>query len=233
MFKIKSIHLITKVYIFCDVKAVKGLVETLKIHTPELYNYFVWKHRRKCLTLPFFVPSEPKSVRHNHPSQIPKPILKPSPPPVTKTGPASPPAVAFKVALMPPKQAVKPPPLPPPKPVHKPLPPPPLPPPKLHSPTSPTATDQPQHTNGVHGPPSPLRSPDYGDAAGENGEAGLEGELEVGSMVEVNDPPLFGVIRWIGRISGISEPVAGIELVKFLLQLSLSYSQSDWQVFLI
>lgn len=31
-------------------------------------------------------------------------------------------------------------------------------------------------------------------------------------MVEVNDPPLFGVIRWIGRISGIAEAVAGIEL---------------------
>lgn len=33
-------------------------------------------------------------------------------------------------------------------------------------------------------------------------------------MVEVNDPPLFGVIRWIGRISGISAQVAGIELVR-------------------
>lgn len=33
-------------------------------------------------------------------------------------------------------------------------------------------------------------------------------------MVEVNDPPLFGVIRWIGWINGISEPVAGIELVR-------------------
>lgn len=60
---------------------------------------------------------------------------------------------------------------------------------------------------------------DNGEVARENGEVGLEGELEVGSMVEVNDPPLFGVIRWIGRISGISEPVAGIELVSswFLL----------------
>lgn len=31
-------------------------------------------------------------------------------------------------------------------------------------------------------------------------------------MVEVNDPPLFGVIRWIGRINGVTETVAGIEL---------------------
>lgn len=31
-------------------------------------------------------------------------------------------------------------------------------------------------------------------------------------MVEVNDPPLFGVIRWIGQINNVPEPVAGIEL---------------------
>lgn len=48
----------------------------------------------------------------------------------------------------------------------------------------------------------------------EDERVALDGELEVGSMVEVNDPPLFGVIRWIGRIGGIPEPVAGIELVK-------------------
>ncbi|XP_076580684.1 ubiquitin carboxyl-terminal hydrolase CYLD isoform X1 [Chaetodon auriga] len=158
------------------------------------------------------VSSEPKSHRHNPPLQISKSILKPVPLSVSKPGPASPPAPAPKVALMPPtKQALGPPPLPPPKPGHKPLPPPPLPPPKPRSPTSPTTADQLQHTNGVHGPPSPLRSLDCGEAAGEDGEAGLD-ELEVGSMVEVNDPPLFGVIRWIGRIKGIPEQVAGIEL---------------------
>lgn len=108
---------------------------------------------------------------------------------------------------MPPvKQALKPPPLPPPKPANKPLPPPPISPPKPHSPTLMSDTDQIQHVNGVDGPPSPLRSP--------GGVEEDEGELEVGSMVEVNDPPLFGVVRWIGRISGISEQVAGIELVR-------------------
>lgn len=66
----------------------------------------------------------------------------------------------------------------------------------------------------MHDPPSPLRSPDNCEAQGEDREAGLEGELEVGSMVEVNDPPLYGVIRWVGRISGISAQVAGIELVR-------------------
>uniref|UniRef100_A0A673BSJ7 ubiquitinyl hydrolase 1 n=1 Tax=Sphaeramia orbicularis TaxID=375764 RepID=A0A673BSJ7_9TELE len=130
---------------------------------------------------------------------------------ISKSSPSSPPASALKVALMPPsKQPLKPPPLPPPKPVLKPLPP--VPPPKLHSPVSPTEADQFPYTNGMYSPPSPLRSPDNGEASTENGEPELEGDLEVGSMVEVNDPPLFGVIRWIGRINGITEPVAGIEL---------------------
>ncbi|XP_071757460.1 ubiquitin carboxyl-terminal hydrolase CYLD [Centroberyx gerrardi] len=161
------------------------------------------------------VSPEPKLHRHITPVQNPKPILKPVPPPISK--PAISPTSAPKVALMPPqlipaKQAPKPPPQPPPKPTQKPLLPPPVPPPKPHGPPSPTATDQPQPSNGAHGPPSPLRSPGNGEDAGENGETGLEVELEVGSMVEVNDPPLFGVIRWIGRISGIPELVAGIEL---------------------
>ncbi|AWO97205.1 putative ubiquitin carboxyl-terminal hydrolase CYLD-like [Scophthalmus maximus] len=153
------------------------------------------------------VSPETTSQRHTPPQQRPKPILKPAPFPDTKPAATSPPAFAPKLAIMPPsKPAPKPPPLPPPKPALKPLPPP-LPLPKLRSPTSPTVTEQLQHTNGVHGPASPLPYPDPPDAVGEDGEA-----LEVGSMVEVNDPPIFGVICWIGRISGIHEPVAGIEL---------------------
>ncbi|KAG7221479.1 hypothetical protein INR49_002454 [Caranx melampygus] len=162
------------------------------------------------------VSAEPKSHRHNPPHQLPKSILKPTLPPVSKPGPISPPPAGPKVALMPPTKPpqLKPPPLPPPKPTQKPLPIPPLPPPKPLTPTSPVPTEQQQqHTNGVHGPFSPLASPDQLRARGENGgEAGLEGELEVGSMVEVNDPPLYGVICWIGHITGISELVAGIEL---------------------
>ncbi|KAM3857548.1 ubiquitin carboxyl-terminal hydrolase CYLD-like [Diretmus argenteus] len=164
------------------------------------------------------VSSEPKSRRHNPLLQNPKPILKPVQVTVSKPGPAPSPTSAPKIALMPPqlisaKQVLKPPPQPPPKPTDKPLPPPPLPPPKPQGPPSPTAADQPlQPSNGAHGPPSPLRSSGNGEDARENGETGLDVELEVGSMVEVNDPPLFGVIRWIGRISGIPEPVAGIEL---------------------
>lgn len=71
-----------------------------------------------------------------------------------------------------------------------------------------------QNINGLQDLPSPLRSPDGSNAVGEDGGAAPDSELEVGSMVEVNDPPLFGVIRWIGRIGGIPEQVAGIELVR-------------------
>lgn len=159
---------------------------------------------------------DPKSSgpHHNLLHQIPKSILKLAPPPASKPSPPPPLISAPKVALMPPsKQSLQAPPLPPPKPTQKPLPP--LPPPKPSSPTSPPPpSEQLQHpTNDGEDPPSPLRSPDECKAPEENGEPGLEGELEVGSMVEVNDPPLFGVIRWIGSISGVSQQVAGIELV--------------------
>ncbi|CAF91141.1 unnamed protein product [Tetraodon nigroviridis] len=135
------------------------------------------------------VSPEPKSHRHNPLHQMSKSILKPVIPPTAKPPPTSPPASTSKIALMPPtKQALNPPPLPPPKPTAKPLPP--LPPPK----------------------PAGLTSPDSDDTVGEDEGAAPDGKLEVGSMVEVNDPPLFGVIRWIGRIGGIPEQVAGIEL---------------------
>uniref|UniRef100_A0A8C7NY39 ubiquitinyl hydrolase 1 n=1 Tax=Oncorhynchus mykiss TaxID=8022 RepID=A0A8C7NY39_ONCMY len=142
----------------------------------------------------------------------PKPVLKPTQPPAPVSSPASTP----KIALMPPqllsaKLALKPPPLPSPKPFTKPHPLPPTPPTiKPQTLPSPTATDQPQLLNGSPGPLSPGRGD--GLDAEENGDAGLEVELEVGSMVEVNDPPLFGVIRWIGRIIGVSQLVSGIEL---------------------
>uniref|UniRef100_A0A674NHP1 ubiquitinyl hydrolase 1 n=1 Tax=Takifugu rubripes TaxID=31033 RepID=A0A674NHP1_TAKRU len=153
------------------------------------------------------VSPEPKSRRHNPLHQIKQPILKPVIPPTTKPPPMSPPASTSKIALMPPtKQALNIPPLPPPKPSVKPLPP--VPPPKPSSPMLPSDPEPLQDTNGLQDLPSPLRSPDDTDAVFDDGG----GELEVGSMVEVNDPPLFGVIRWIGRIGGIPEQVAGIEL---------------------
>ncbi|XP_061921844.1 ubiquitin carboxyl-terminal hydrolase CYLD [Entelurus aequoreus] len=119
-------------------------------------------------------------------------------PPTTKH--ASAPTPAPRVALMPPyKKNLKlvPPPPTPPKLVHNFLP---SPPPK----PAVTAVDP---TNGPRSLPSPPMLEDVDEAARESGET-----LEVGSMVEVNDPPLYGVIRWIGNFNGYPEVVAGIEL---------------------
>ncbi|KAI1888660.1 hypothetical protein AGOR_G00187430 [Albula goreensis] len=77
------------------------------------------------------------------------------------------------------------------------------------------AASQSRRSHRLPPPLSPSRGQgDVGDDQGEGGglEVGLEAGLEVGSLVEVNDPPLYGVIRWIGKISGITERVAGLEL---------------------
>lgn len=107
-----------------------------------------------------------------------------------------------------------------------------MPPPKPQNLTPVSALE---HTNGSHSPFSPLRPVDNEEeneeeveeeeGADDYGGTRLETELEVGSMVEVNDPPLFGVIRWIGHLGALKELVAGIELVSvasasdFLLSL--------------
>ena len=39
------------------------------------------------------------------------------------------------------------------------------------------------------------------------------GELDVGSAVQISDPPRYGVIRWIGELPNIQGYVAGVELV--------------------
>ncbi|KAK5612865.1 hypothetical protein CRENBAI_005400 [Crenichthys baileyi] len=167
------------------------------------------------------VSAEQKSHLPNPLPQVPKSILKPALSPITKQGASSPPAPPPKMPMVPPpKQVLKPPPLPPPKPSQKPFLIPPVPPPKPQNLTAAAAPEQLQHSNGVHSPSSPLRSVDDDDDgeeedeedAEEYGETGLQTELEVGSMVEVNNPPLFGVIRWIGHISAVQELVAGIEL---------------------
>lgn len=166
--------------------------------------------------------SEPKPNRLTASTQALKSMLKNALPPVHKLStsptsappppvlsvPAPAPGPAQRPALMPPNR-LKPPPLPPPKPLHKPLPP--VPPAKPNSLTPPTETD-PSTTNGVQG--LLLDGPeDAGDGTEEGTQdAGHRQGLELGSMVEVNDPPLYGVIRWIGRINGVPETVAGIEL---------------------
>ena len=39
------------------------------------------------------------------------------------------------------------------------------------------------------------------------------GELGIGSLVQIGDPPRYGVIRWIGELPNIQGYVAGVELV--------------------
>lgn len=59
-------------------------------------------------------------------------------------------------------------------------------------------------------PPSP-RPPSPPSSRGGGGVPGLE----VGSLVEVKEnPPLCGVIRWVGLPPGLPEPLAGLELVR-------------------
>uniref|UniRef100_A0AAR2KIU1 ubiquitinyl hydrolase 1 n=1 Tax=Pygocentrus nattereri TaxID=42514 RepID=A0AAR2KIU1_PYGNA len=147
---------------------------------------------------------QPPSPTHNkHP---PQPTAPANPNSRTLIQPAM--LALAKSALQPPsssssatpKVALKPPPLPVPKSALKPPPVPPLKPQAL--PLSPP-TDQSYSSNGFHNPPSPPVPEE---------KAEPKTWLEVGSMVEMNDPPIFGVIQWIGQIPGISEPVAGIEL---------------------
>ncbi|KAM4713986.1 ubiquitin carboxyl-terminal hydrolase CYLD [Anableps anableps] len=160
--------------------------------------------------------AEQQSHHPNPLPQLPKSILKPTLSPIAKQASTSPPALSPKMPLLPPpKQPLKPPPLPPPKPSHKLFLTPPIPPPKPQNLTPVSTPEQPDYTNGAHSPFPPLRPVDNDEEeedAEECGGTGLETELEVGSMVEVNNPPLFGVIRWLGHIAGVQEPVAGIEL---------------------
>ncbi|XP_007230328.3 ubiquitin carboxyl-terminal hydrolase CYLD [Astyanax mexicanus] len=122
-------------------------------------------------------------------------------PPSSSSIPTSSPSSSSSSSSAPQKVALKPPPLPAPKSALK-LPP--VPPNKPQAPPLlPPSADDSHSSNGFHNPPSPL-------VPEERAEPNTW--LEVGSMVEMNDPLIFGVIRWIGQIAGLSEPVAGIEL---------------------
>ena len=43
--------------------------------------------------------------------------------------------------------------------------------------------------------------------------------LEVGSAVELVDPPGYGIIRWIGKFPDVDHDIAGVELVRCLFPL--------------
>ncbi|KAL2088380.1 hypothetical protein ACEWY4_015279 [Coilia grayii] len=70
--------------------------------------------------------------------------------------------------------------------------------------------DQPDQQQGQHTPPSvAASSPRQGSPPPPRGQP----RLEVGSLVEVKEnPPLCGVIRWVGLPPGLEEPLAGLEL---------------------
>ncbi|CAL9694099.1 unnamed protein product [Knipowitschia caucasica] len=122
------------------------------------------------------------------------------PPVAPKTAPVTaPPPAAPKTALLPPNRP-RPPPLPPPKPALKPSPP-------VQSVHSPTEEEEVFVKEEVH---ERRRLEEENQQESSSRRRRLE--LGLGSMVEVNNPPLFGVVRWIGRISGIQEEVAGVEL---------------------
>lgn len=60
-------------------------------------------------------------------------------------------------------------------------------------------------------PTSPAAPPSPRAPTPPRGQPGLE----VGSLVEVKEnPPLCGVIRWVGLPPGLQEPLAGLELVR-------------------
>ena len=44
--------------------------------------------------------------------------------------------------------------------------------------------------------------------------------LDVGSAVELADPPGYGIIRWVGNFPGVDEDIAGVELVSCVFPLS-------------
>ncbi|KAM8961301.1 ubiquitin carboxyl-terminal hydrolase CYLD-like isoform 2-T2 [Pelodytes ibericus] len=65
-----------------------------------------------------------------------------------------------------------------------------------------------------HYPPSSLYCPPRnGDIFSMEVEASpTRHGLDLNSMVEVNDPPMYGVIRWIGQPPECPEPIAGLEM---------------------
>ncbi|XP_073164683.1 ubiquitin carboxyl-terminal hydrolase CYLD-like isoform X2 [Lepidochelys kempii] len=89
----------------------------------------------------------------------------------------------------------------------------------LNDPPSPSSIRYPPRPEwgSPHGSPSSLLmggTEEQGEGEEEEGE---EEELafpllEINSMVEVHDPPIYGVIRWIGAPPDVGETIAGLEL---------------------
>uniref|UniRef100_A0A8C5M627 Ubiquitin carboxyl-terminal hydrolase CYLD n=1 Tax=Leptobrachium leishanense TaxID=445787 RepID=A0A8C5M627_9ANUR len=63
-----------------------------------------------------------------------------------------------------------------------------------------------------HHPPSSIYCPPNSGGPTSFDSTSPRQGLELNSMVEVDDPPIFGVIRWIGQMSDSSELIAGLEM---------------------
>lgn len=68
------------------------------------------------------------------------------------------------------------------------------------------------HPTEDHHPPSSLYHPPGNGSLLSEPESIRHG-LELNSMVEVNDPPIYGVIRWIGHTPDSPGTIAGLEMV--------------------
>lgn len=80
------------------------------------------------------------------------------------------------------------------------------------SPSSIRYPPQPEWRSPPGSPSSPLTG-DPKDRGEEEEEEELSSPLlEINSMVEVHDPPIYGVIRWIGEPPDVRETLAGLEL---------------------
>ena len=53
--------------------------------------------------------------------------------------------------------------------------------------------------------------------------------LEVGSPVELVDPPGYGTIRWIGKFPGMDQDIAGVEMVSCVV---IFYTLAHYSIFL-
>lgn len=75
-------------------------------------------------------------------------------------------------------------------------------------------------------PSSPAAPPSPRPPTPPRGQPGLE----VGSLVEVKEnPPLCGVIRWVGLHPGLLEPLAGLELVSDTAMFISTSNLTKWK----
>ncbi|KAM5192162.1 ubiquitin carboxyl-terminal hydrolase CYLD-like isoform 2-T2 [Mantella aurantiaca] len=81
------------------------------------------------------------------------------------------------------------------------------------------------HPTEDHHPPSSLYHPP-GNGSLLSEPVSIRNGLELNSMVEVNDPPIYGVIRWMGYIPDSTDIIAGLEMEE---QLPSAYTDGVYR----